>query len=217
MEKKRGTGDGGAREEPAWEEPGCGRPDLESLPREGRDMEVAFAEYPTVPSHLPWRPPFWMWLFTTAAALLAIVLMVRLGTAPSQRAIMPETNVQIGTLEDPAGEQARMASIVDEGMVTFSINATPQFGSGTEEGNLMIENPPENGNRFTVTIVRQDTGEEVYRSGYLDPGQYIRSAALDIPLPRGEYGCMAYIDTYRLGDTGHIGRVAAEVTVYVLN
>lgn len=81
----------------------------------------------------------------------------------------------------------------------------------------MIENPPDNGNRFTVTIIREDTGEEIYKSGYLDPEQYIESTPLDVELPAGEYRCIANFDAYRISDNAYIGRGGAQITLYVQN
>ena len=129
----------------------------------------------------------------------------------------PEGHVQSGTLSDPAGRQAELDAIVQEGMLTFSINATPAMRDGKGNANLMIENPPGNGNRFTVTIRREDTGEEIYKSGYLDPEQYIGDAPLDVELPAGEYPCLAYFDAYRISDNAYIGRAAAKITVFVQN
>ena len=71
------------------------------------------------------------------------------------------------------------------------------------------------GNRFTVIIIRDDTGEEIYRSGYLDPEQYIDETELDVVLPQGEYSCSAYFDAYRVKDSSYIGRAAAQITLYV--
>ena len=102
-------------------------------------------------------------------------------------------------------------------MVAFSINATPYIQDGKGKANFMIENPPGNGNRFTVSISRDDTGEEIYKSGYLDPEQYIDNTPLDVTLPKGEYPCTAYFDSYRIKDSSYLGRAAAKITVYVLN
>ena len=129
----------------------------------------------------------------------------------------PEGNVRSGTLSDPAGRQAELDAIVQEGMLTFSINATPVMSDGKGNANLMIENPTGNGNRFTVTIRREDTGEEIYKSGYLDPEQYIEDAPLDVELPAGEYPCLAYFAAYRISDNAYIGRAAAKITVFVQN
>lgn len=127
----------------------------------------------------------------------------------------PEARVQSGTLHDPAGRQAELDALVKEGMLTFSINATPTMRDSQSEANLLIENPPDNGNRFVVTIHRDDTGEEIYQSGYLDPEQYIESAPLDAVLPAGEYPCTAYFDAYRISDNAYIGRAAAKIVLYV--
>ena len=130
----------------------------------------------------------------------------------------PDPNVRAGTLgNDPRKRVEELESIVDEGMLTFSINATPSFDDGNAEGNLLIENPPGNGNRFTVTIVRKDTGEPIYKSGSLEPGQYIDKAPLDVRLPAGRYPCTAVIQTFRLADSTYIGQVAAELEIYIMN
>lgn len=129
----------------------------------------------------------------------------------------PEVRVQSGTLHDPAGRQAELDDMVREGMLTFSINATPSMRVGETEVNLLIENPPDNGNRFTVTINREDTGEEIYKSGYLDPEQYIEEAPLNVELPAGEYPCVANFDAYRISDNAYIGRASARITLYVQN
>ena len=129
----------------------------------------------------------------------------------------PEAYVQSGTLYDPAGRQAALDALVAEGMLTFSINATPSMENGSGMANLLIENPPENGNRFTVTILREDTGETLFQSGYLDPEQYIGEAPLDVELTAGVYACVANFDAYRISDNAYIGRGAARITLYVRN
>ena len=130
--------------------------------------------------------------------------------------LQAEGNVKTGTLNDPEGRQRELDAIVEEGMVAFSINATPYQQNGKSTANLLIENPPGNGNRFTVSIRRDDTGEEIYRSGYIEPEQYIDEASLDVELPKGEYVCTASFDTYRLSEDTYIGRAAAKITLYVL-
>ena len=163
----------------------------------------------------------------TVVVLLAIICLVVTGSAgyvvytqsrpgPSVSPLEPEGRVQSGTLTNQEGKQAELDAIVREGMLTFTINATPMMRDGKSEANLMIENPPDNGNRFTVTIIREDTGEEIYKSGYLDPEQYIDEVPLDVELPKGEYACTAYFDAYRLTDDSYIGRAGARITLYVL-
>ena len=154
-------------------------------------------------------------LTAAGTAVYSVAAFRQLRTGSTETELVPEGNVKIGTLNDPVGRQSELNGIVDEGMLTFAINTTPCMQDGNSPVNLMVENPPNNGNRFTVTIIREDTGEEIYRSGYLDPEQYIDETELDVVLPKGEYLCSAYFDAYRVADNSYIGRVAAQITLYV--
>lgn len=154
-------------------------------------------------------------LIVIGSAVSVLYIQTRQVTADS--GLEPEGRVQSGTLTNLEGKQEELDAIVQEGMLTFAINATPMMRDGKAEANFMIENPPDNGNRFTVTIVREDTGEEIYRSGYLDPEQYIDNTPLDVTLEKGEYPCTAYFDSYRISDSSYLGRAAAKITIYVLN
>ena len=125
--------------------------------------------------------------------------------------------MKTGTLnQDPAKRPEELNQAVAEGMLAFSINATPFMKTGASTAHLLIENPPGNGKRFTITIQRNDTEEVIYQSGYLDPEQYIDDVPLDVALPKGEYPCTAYFDAYRIEDNVYIGRAGAEIKLYVL-
>ena len=84
---------------------------------------------------------------------------------------------------------------IDETTVAFSSNSEPVFESGEAEGELMIECPEVNLNNIRVTIARDDTGEQVYDSGILQPNSYIYSDSLQTkkPLPAGSYACTATV------------------------
>ena len=156
------------------------------------------------------------------AVLVAAGYMVSTRTQPVQAAAEPvslvaEGNVKTGTLDqDPEKRQQELNQVVEEGMLAFSINATPFMKNGEATANLLIENPPGNTMRFTITIQRDDTGETIYQSGYLDPEQYIDDVPLDVKLLRGEYPCTAYFNAYRISDSVYVGRAGAQITLYVL-
>ena len=173
-------------------------------------------DQPPSPGKAP-EPHRKLWVVLVVLLVLLIAaaaaLFVWLTTPnPDRDGLQPDPNVKVGSL---SGDFADLDKIVDEGMLTFSINATPAFPDGTSPGNLMIENAEINNNRFTVAIYRTDTGEKVYESGYLDPGQYIEEAPLDVDLAAGTYPCTAQFSTYKLSDNTPIGQAAAEITVYV--
>lgn len=161
--------------------------------------------------------------FTLAALALALLLaagayaLLR-GQEKAAPALAADPNVRVGTLtQDPERRRAELQAVVDESAVSFSINATPSFESGAAPGNLMIENHAGARNKFTVSVYRTDTDELVYQSGTIAPGQYIESAALDVPLAAGEYPCEAYFDAYRLADDTFLGRAGAKLTLYILS
>lgn len=159
---------------------------------------------------------------TWAALAVLLLLLIAAGVAlflwlttpnADRDGMLPDANAKVGSL---SGDFEDLDKIVDEGMLTFSINVTPSFPDGTSPGNLMIENAEINNNRFTCAIYRKDNGEKIYQSGYLDPGQYIENAPLDADLEKGEYPCTAYFETFKLSDSSPIGQAAAEITIYVL-
>ncbi|WP_343207982.1 hypothetical protein [Anaerolentibacter hominis] len=132
--------------------------------------------------------------------------------------LVQDPNARIGTLDQTEAERIReLEEIVNKSMITMSINATPCFRNG--EGNLMLENPSENGSRITVALYprgkEEQEEEKLYQSGALDPGQYIDNVRLDRELAAGEYPCTAYFLAYDLSDDSYIGKAAIEITIYV--
>ena len=79
----------------------------------------------------------------------------------------------------------------------------------------MIENPPENTNRFTVTIRRDDTGEVLYASGLIEPGYHIQAVPLETVLPGGSYTATALFTAYDLETEQPAGQAAARVRITV--
>lgn len=181
-------------------------------------VQPAAAAVPApAPQPAPARKSQRKWVILAVLLLLliaaGIAAFIWLTTPNADRdGMLPDANAKIGSL---SGDFEDLDKIVDEGMLTFSINVTPSFSDGASPGNLMIENAEINNNRFTCAIYRKDNGEKIYQSGYLDPGQYIENAPLDADLEPGEYPCTAYFETFKLSDNAPIGQAAAEITVYV--
>lgn len=148
------------------------------------------------------------------AALILVLVGISIGgRAPLESKLTRDPNVRVGSL---TGAGADLDKIVDEGMVSFSINTDPIFSDGKAPGNLTIENLAANNNRFIVTInLKGQGGREVYRSGTIDPGQYIEQAPLSADLPQGDYPAVAVFQTYRLSDNAPLGQVAAELELHV--
>ena len=148
--------------------------------------------------------------------LCCITLLTKKGTDNPVNVFQPDPNAKIGALFN--GDRDKMNQEAnDRGLVTFVINSTPYFESGSSTGNINIENPPENTNRLTCEIKLDETNESLYKSGYLDPGQYIDNVDLKRTLPDGIYETTAYFNAFEIETNKYIGNVAAEVTLYIGN
>ena len=64
-----------------------------------------------------------------------------------------------------------------------------------------------------VSIIVDNTEEEVYASKFLKPGTYIENVKLDKVLEKGTYSATAYFKAYE----EDIGQTGAQITITVQN
>ena len=105
---------------------------------------------------------------------------------------------------------------IDENIISFEINSTPCFLNPESEGNLLIKNPSDNNNKFTVEIFDKNN-EIIYKSDCLKPGESVDNGKLTKALPKGKHKCIASFKAYSLYNEKYLGKVSAEITLYVLN
>lgn len=113
--------------------------------------------------------------------------------------------------------QAKLNEIIDESMLNISINPTPVYANGKAEGNIRIENTPNNHYGFIVEVIRADTGDSILKTGVVEPGQFIENRQLDVNLPAGKYDCMANFIAYDLETNAEIGQTATTLMITVKN
>ncbi|MBR3587130.1 MAG: hypothetical protein IKO00_14000 [Oscillospiraceae bacterium] len=106
---------------------------------------------------------------------------------------------------------------VEEGMINISMNTSPSFENGATAGNLMIVNEGVNRYPQVVEIIRNDTNEQIYKSGAIPVGSKIETAKLNTVLSAGTYECTALF--YNVDpDTGSfLGCAGAIIKITVLN
>ncbi|MBS4982613.1 MAG: hypothetical protein KH024_00370 [Hungatella hathewayi] len=166
-----------------------------------------------------------LWVLIVAILLLALLLgavmllLVRDRGPDRKEGLAYEANVVAGDIPGKSKEerQRELDSIVEEGMLAMSINATPS-GKGTGKDrsvNWLIENPGNQGKLIRVEVYRDDTGEKIYETGAIKPGSYVESAPPDVNLPVGEYDCTARFYTYRLETEEYIGQAAAKIKLVI--
>lgn len=130
-----------------------------------------------------------------------------------------DDNATIGIMPGISLEerQKELQNQLDESMIAFSINTNPVFPSGTKEGNLLIENPGNNAKLLKVSIILNDTEEEIYSSNYIKPGSYIETVTLDKVLEKGIYEATAYFYAYKEDTAEYIGQTGAGISLIIEN
>lgn len=113
--------------------------------------------------------------------------------------------------------QSKLNEIIDESMLNISINPTPVFENGKAEGNLRIENIPNNHYAFIVQIEDSKSKEVYLKTGAIEPGQFVENRALDVNLGAGEYECIAYFIAYDMETATEIGRTGTPVVLKIRN
>lgn len=157
-----------------------------------------------------------------AAALLALLLILAPLVLLGLRTCSPDAgardpNAALGQLNGKSPEeiQAALGDLVAEGMFSISIASVAEFADGSSEGELRIENAPNNRYLMKVTVMRDDTGEAVYESGVIEPNHHIQRARLAVDLPAGTYPCTASFEALDPETEQPVGRAEAGVRVIV--
>lgn len=158
------------------------------------------------------------WVFPVVILILVDVIAWLLLRPQEQPAgLTRAADAQLGQLEGKTEEQIveELNRIVEEGMFNISINTQISFPNGTAEGQAYIDNISANHYNMTVQIVLDDTGESVYQSGGIRPGQYIENITLSKALPKGSYKATAIFTAHDPEDQSEVGQAAAEVLLTV--
>lgn len=110
----------------------------------------------------------------------------------------------------------QMQKNANENSIGIKMNIEVVLENGDSEGNAMIGNPATNTKSFVVSIVLDDTNEEVYRSGLIPPDFYIDTIKLTKSLAKGKYPATAYYEVYN--DAGEMtGKTGINLNITVLN
>lgn len=159
---------------------------------------------------------FYVSIVIAVIAVVAVAVFAALTFMPEEDQ-KRDPNGIIGQLDGKSPEeiQAELDKIVEEGMFQISIASVVEFPSGTEEGEVKIENVPGNRYLMQVVITRDDTGEVVYTSGILDPNYHIQFAKLDVDLDPGTYLCTATFHALDPETEEEVGAAAAQMTIIV--
>ena len=165
------------------------------------------------------RTPFLILVLILLLGLGILTAAWKLLQKPPPSSLTYEENIKIGAMpgKDPTQRQAELDQIVEKGMLTISINATPIGSLSENEGriNWLIENPANQGKLIRVEITLQENGKKIYETGALKPGTYVEAAAPETKLAAGEYDCLAMFYSYDMETETFLGQAAAEITLTI--
>jgi hypothetical protein len=163
------------------------------------------------------------WFRVVVVILMAIIIALlcyqKFGRkAEPANALEASLKAKLGQLDGKSESeiQEELNRVIEEGMFHISINTTPVFANGEAEGNLEIENVPNNHYSMVVQIALQDTGEQIYDSGLIEPNYHIQKDVLEKDLDAGEYAAVATFHAYDMETQEEIGSTACEMMIYVL-
>lgn len=171
-----------------------------------------------------------LWKIITLILIIIIILLLLLrgcssGSVPIVGDDVPSTGIEYdegateGDLEHASKEEIQEAlnEKVAQSEINISMNPTPVFADGTSEGNLLIVNSEVNNYPQRVTIIRSDTGEQIYQTKAIPVGSKIETDKLDVDLDPGTYDCVAYFESLD-PDTGNtLGKAGASITITIQN
>jgi len=99
----------------------------------------------------------------------------------------------------PTGSESSAPSAredVEPGLFPYTLNRKINLATPDSRGDFRIHNPETNEHYMTVSIILPSTGENLFYTGFVKPGQTRDSAALHIKLPEGVYECVAEVTAY---------------------
>lgn len=170
-----------------------------------------------------------LWKIITLILIIIIILLLLLRGCGSNLAPVagdddrPGNSIEYdkgateGGLEHASKEeiQAALNEKVALSEINISMNPTPVFADGSSEGNLLIVNSEVNNYPQRVTIIRSDTGEQIYQTKAIPVGSKIEADKLDVELAAGTYDCVAYFENLDPETGDSLGKAGANITITV--
>lgn len=158
-------------------------------------------------------------LLIIVIALLAVLVL----RPPTQQAVATaprkDPTAMVGELKDKTKEeiQAELNKVVEAGMFNVKVNTVIDYPDGNSEGEVRIQNVPNNNFSMQVRFILAETGETVYTTGVLEQNQFIEKAKLDVPLKKGTYEATAEFLALDPETLSEQGKTNVNITLNVLN
>ena len=118
---------------------------------------------------------------------------------------------------DYGDTQQYLNAIANKTAQTLCISSDIVFETSGSEGLASITNKESNVLAQQVSIVENSSGDVIYDSDLLKPGDTIEKITLSKKLPKGEYKCTAYFTGVDIGTKQAVGKSGANITIKINN
>jgi hypothetical protein len=156
-----------------------------------------------------------------AAVVLAVAVLVCFIVLREDRSFRDDDffdpDAKTGPLSNMSeGEiQSELDRVVDEGMLDISIASGITFENSKVQGQADIYNSKANNYIIKVAMTLDDTGEKVYESKGIKPGEQIQYIKLGKRLGAGEYPATAMFSAYTQDTHQIVGVAGAHIMLYI--
>lgn len=161
------------------------------------------------------RRPRWF-LYLLGGVLVVVITLIAF-LIIGKNNIPFEDNAVEGTYKNGVGpgltEQLQAAA--DNSMFRIKLNALPSFHPDTQTGDVCITNSAENTANMQVTITLNATGQVVYESSVLAPGQSEVYGTLNTPLAEGSYEATATVYALSPQTGSQLGAIESDMLLMV--
>ena len=107
---------------------------------------------------------------------------------------------------------------VEKGTFNVSMNPNPIFKNGSSEGELWIENIPNNSADIKVVItLKNKDKQKVFETKKIRPNQNIKTARLNVNLPKGEYPAVAHFTASDKTSGKLVGAADMNIKLSIMN
>ncbi|GAB2021405.1 hypothetical protein RyT2_04790 [Pseudolactococcus yaeyamensis] len=103
----------------------------------------------------------------------------------------------------------------DASQFNMVIGSKAEIDGQTKKGRLSIKNPQTNAYPVNVVITDDETGDVIYTSGKIEPGEEVIDVQLEKSLSKGTYQATARFSLYDPKTKSKKGEVAAGVSIIV--
>ena len=155
-----------------------------------------------------------------AAAILALLALLLAGLAMCHSCggdDWLDPNAKDGSYAGKTHEQivADLNAAVKEGEMNISVATVMMGREGSDTVNVRFENIAANHWDQKMTLTLDETGEVLWQSGAIAPGQSIDDAMLVRAMPAGSYPVTATVTGYDSQTHEEKGKLAGQVTLYI--